>query len=89
VPVLLILAAPSAKIANSAACHNLVLERMVTMGPDYDPDVAARREQWLEMDLDPADPDFTDLAPEGMTGDETDDEDLRDAADDIEDPDAG
>jgi hypothetical protein len=44
------------------------------------------REELHDMGLDPNEPDYGELAAEGLSGDETDDEDLRDAQDDIEDP---
>jgi hypothetical protein len=39
-----------------------------------DHEYAAEREWLMGLGLDPDDPDFTDLAPHGMTGDEDDDE---------------
>jgi len=47
-------------------------------GPDYreEPDEDEyEREILMDMGLDPNDPDFSELAPHGMTGDENDDED--------------
>jgi hypothetical protein len=50
--------------------------------PD-DRDDELDREANMDMGLDPDDPDYTELAAEGMTGDESDDEDLSDTDDDI------
>jgi hypothetical protein len=64
------------------------------MAEDYVDDERQKREDLLGMGLDPVDPDPTDLAPAGMTGDETDDEDVADdegqlAAEDLTDDDDG
>jgi hypothetical protein len=53
------------------------------MPEHYDADEEPSQEELIEMGLDPNDPDYSELAAEGMTGDETDDEDLRDADDDV------
>jgi hypothetical protein len=53
------------------------------MAEDYVDDERQKREDLLGMGLDPADPDPTDLAPGGMTGDETDDEDVTDDEDQL------
>jgi len=55
------------------------------MSNDYHHDTGPDREELREMGLDPDEPDYTELAAEGMSGDETDDEALGDAEDDIED----
>jgi hypothetical protein len=47
-------------------------------GPNYDQELDEEeydREMLMDMGLDPDDPDFTELAPHGMSGDENDDED--------------
>jgi len=43
-----------------------------------DQEYEAEREWLMEMGLDPSDPDFTGLAPHGMSGDEDDDEETDD-----------
>ncbi len=43
------------------------------------------REELMNLGLDPNDPDFTELAAEGLTGDSSDDEDLSDAEDEVAD----
>jgi hypothetical protein len=54
------------------------------MPEDYvDDEGGPDREELMDLGLDPDEPDFTELAAEGMTGEETDDEDLRDADEDV------
>ena len=44
------------------------------MPDDYDEEEGLDRDELHDMGLDPDDPDYTELAAEGMTGDETDDD---------------
>jgi hypothetical protein len=66
-------------------CVVIVPEPIPTyVGPDYGPeldeggygevDFEEEREMLMDMGLDPDDPDFSELAPHGMSGDEGDDD---------------
>ena len=44
--------------------------------PDEFEDEGFNEEELIDMGLDPFDPDYTELAPHGMSGDETDDEEV-------------